>query len=1859
MTLKVFLSIIIAMLPIVLIVFYCLPAFSRQDKWSKSPIPYFAVLALATLLSYLTFVHYAKSDGGYYKNTDYHLIQQDGFKYPQGQTLRFASDNSPDSALLATGIGELWLDPSLQLHAEGFKQPLYVEDQGEDNELNFHVVNAIEELSLKDGEELKVVRYRYWTSKPDSRLTREQQDSLRRVVDTLMVLKYEEVKEKGKIDNYRFIFSLSGALHDSIREYDTVSESRFRQGLSLTSVLQRGIKTRLDAAAMSLYGNCYLVRGHYKMDEHVSSKTPKESAPVYLFVDEKLNNDSCFFYINGRQLTIANRQVVVPEMKDRLFYFGLGTSQSQVYKITLGEGEVFVKYRLPKMYHFPNIEKNGETKMYLTTDINDIITHHNSKDYECFYQFNEQLTENSIYKASAVLDFNIDRSGVSLSPIYADRFDDSKDDIPDDIIEEKEFKVKSSSCRGTSNIAQVSYVFRIRNMRENEVFRYSKILYCVMLFMFMVIFFMIGKVTSLEVYGAKKDNDVNKMYILETSVYLVLIAFLTVRLVLLWRLHAFPPIDHVSYLEFTKLTSSGIFDWTIVCIVGVLFLRIVLLALQWRFYRRPNICFSVWVDKFFEWLKKPYFRSHKAKRQRTIKLRSFTVPLWWVVAAILLPVVAYGICLVLGIPEKLRVAAKEAVAPVLAFAINSIFYVLRNSSAGQQTKTERLNRGIFCWIAIILNMVMFVGYLAVVNELGMLFPMVAVFGIWLFIAAIISEKDHIAWKIIMPVAVVLGFVIVFLHVPMEQKPWGKKVISAVPMPSRIRARMETLAYTPTEMMQNHSAKFKDSSMQEILNASSNKWFIDNHLIQRRYIEESNHVDGFALDKEYNQLAVSYEVQTRDVLLLRYIIYEHGKSVAKLLILIFAMLALNVFVVYRREEIGPNCKMPYLIQLPLQSALYLLMFSAYLYLVNENAVVFVGLDFPFLTLTSKVAPLGLLLPLLAMLLPVNMRKMDASFAPDFNGRPVDRNKIVSGVLSLSLVLVFVIAPSYKMKKKLEKQQDTTSFSISMDPLAEFVNNYLNPRFKEYQEKDDEGIKLASKSIDYKDLKDELNVYLQNSTYGFDGALAEFDRKSKYEHQTDDFIKSAFEHLQHTSLTNTTNILHLRKLNGEFVFVTNKVFYDMKPMFDNSSEASWRGNLLAASSISKLTFIGEDGKNRTVDKRESLLSFGDETANKKYFCDAKTNEVSFFMYQIPSKYCYNENQDVFVMVCNPVVRDQIKVAPKDDATSSFRESMGIRVFPNDVVKVGKAAKSFSLATESSHYFSKRIHYNGKDQVIYPMGNKFMFAYNFDQMLYDGYHPKKATDSVRISLDYELLSDVQNYCDSIIRNDDKIQRKAGLSLRYGDGITVTAVDGNGRIRLLADSNPHRMLTMDPNQSVVVKKIMDSIYLNGDNDLERSLLQNRNIAKMPIGPGSTIKVPFYVALLAQVDMPWEKLGIAFPGNNFHQTVQNDSGKDRDLIPSFGPDKLERKHGLGDKTGWDEMKGEYSKNAGDILYPSDFIATSNNFYYGSVLMLGTYHADKLKNSLGGVLAQSSSADRVFPKFVLDNAYYKFKQDYLKDLCKNQTTHALEEGLKDKFRFNTAQKADNLIRFYDRQPVEKLLGLNPDEGFTGMNAMYVYSVLPCYYEYFSGKQSSPQDIYNDHLNLTSGGVQRMDVTPLNMAEMYLRIALQNGYNGSLLTYQDDASGCDTAKLSDIAGFQKRMKDVVYNGMQKVIHQGGWKYRGTLYGNIGKELDEELTDAEIFLYGKTGTAGTTKKTGVMNQANNNYHYAFILSNKNLHENNYDPNGLKVYVVYFGYYNGTLGHPGTTVTRDAIIHKIINSETFRDYWYGSNSEETNNQ
>ena len=628
-----------------------------QERLQNKAVAYFVAIALLMFFSYKTFIRYSKSDGtgNYYSNTDYFLFQQEGFRYEKGDTALLVDDRE-DYAILMSGAGSLWLDESAMLSTKDLELPLYVEEKSSDEDgIEMKVVNLTRDYAMDKGESLLIRK----NDKP------------------LLFIQYVEIPHKKRpkdwlkpkelrpdYDSVMFVFSVNDG------PYDTVVKSSFFKGYNLGELLQEGTSTRLDEYGLSFFRKCYLIRDHYKLD---ASKRKKQSDKVYLFADNPVFNDSCQVVVKDVLYpNKAQNEVSQLPMAGKYFYLGLGNARSPVYQLVEENSSIYVKYRLPIMYHFPN-ERNyraGEAKLFLTTSKDEIIKFRH--DYDLFYQFNEQLSENSIYRTSAVMNFRIDSAGVSPNFEFAYRIGDgvpgTNEEIgtKEDIKSGKPFELKTNSCdrdEYDGHFAKVSYVFNVKDMRQNEVYQGALRLYIIMMIGLFFIYLILHCISKNENIDSER---MNRWFGIETAVYFVLIAFLTVRLILLWRLHTFPPIENVSFKEFNTLIDKGYFEWTYMAIYAVLGLRILILLSQ----------LNQVSDKGLPWLRSisNWFHIDTWMEFLFSKLEKKKLFVRFLILAIVPAAIYTVLGFVLGRSSTGEVFIKEALAPIIAFTINSVCF---------------------------------------------------------------------------------------------------------------------------------------------------------------------------------------------------------------------------------------------------------------------------------------------------------------------------------------------------------------------------------------------------------------------------------------------------------------------------------------------------------------------------------------------------------------------------------------------------------------------------------------------------------------------------------------------------------------------------------------------------------------------------------------------------------------------------------------------------------------------------------------------------------------------------------------------------------------------------------------------------------------------------------------------------------------------------------------------------------------------------------------------------------------------------------------------------------------------------------
>jgi len=1759
MSLTTFLVITIAVIVVLWMITLSSSNNSNNPK-QKTALWCFAALSVVTVLSYMCFMHYSHSKNDtFYKNTDGCVLELEGLEFSEGKTLPLVSD-SGDLSLWAGEEGDLVLKTDADgcfLNSSRLDVPLCVSDP--ENTNLFHVVNLCEGLTLHDGDNLTIIE-----SSQDKR-------------DTLISLKYEifYAKKKGlrnlfkkKKERCRFVFGTGSVLTD------TVEPSMFRRGRNLFNLLADEVGIGLNREVLE---NCYLMRDHFTIDH---AKDPEPDKAVHLFCNNSVRqNNAVQIFINGQRISNYQPHDTLHAVDGCYFYTGITPPTYKIWKVKREAGRVFVTYRNPLRYPFPKDAAYGRNKLFLTTNMQEIIDRQD--DFNYFYRIMPDQVDNSPFAANGILSYQFDKANVNISPNYSDlSYGDSVRSV-DATVNGEHFLLHSyARQQKASPLADVSYQLRVHDFRtDNIVYQKAQRHYIILLIAFLCLFLILMRTGN-----NNKEDFRSQSLFLETAVYLVLIGFLTVRMIMLWRLHAFPPIENLSTYEYNGLLNPKYFRATWSAIYALLVLRVLL--------ELPSVK-NIW-DSIIEKFESAVTRIWEGGTPR---------PVTYVIVALITALIIGFMYLLVFVGGTRFTYLKTAATIVLLCWITSIILTHRN----ELTKFQK-------YLLVFLNCGIFL-VLSLIFEAGLILPVIGFFGLMLLI--ILFGETEGKHKLALIVVVFVTVSLSFFHLLA-----AKQVSPFIGKGShRLEARMQAMVYEPTELFSDPNVTFKSRGnyMQDILNATSNYWFIGNHINYRNEILKKEQ-KGFHPVQEYTQKGVSYITQTRDLSLLRYLNFEHGSGpVICLNVLLFILLLIvTTHTKPWKEEDQERSLSRWL---PLLTVLFLLVYSLYLALVNVNALVFVGLDFPFLTLTSGAAPVAFIIFLLAIIWPICSKENPEKILTEpFTFRTDKQNLYRISTLALSVLLIATVPLGIRNAKALKT---LPNYFVSMRPLIGFIRNDLNPELLKYQEKHEKEFRSSDRVVIDTLLKKGVDsLFAANILSGCKDSIY-------YTPKDTAFIHSVFK--KATSYSDLDYLVYARKISGHYSFAGNLKFSYLGAIFEKQKEDIWHGDLLAADTKESIKPV-VNGHTLNAINTDQLVPLNENMNEDRI--------LYMSVFNLPGRYCY-DGQNKLIYIIDDDTPSYTIIPQGDPSQELDKMVLSCLVFPKDILKVGE--RSIQLGMTESHYLAKTIHYNGSTQVIYPLGRDFTFAANFYTMLKNSYkaydrinnpHGFKSSDTtVQISLDYELLTDVLHYC--------RGQESGGVTKR-GTGLTVAAVDGNGCVRLLADYNPspsHR--NIDPNDKEKLDEIMRNSVLNGERDAERNALANRNISMLSNGPGSTIKPVLFAAIASQTNLDWPSFQIH--GNNNKIDVEQGSSYwhyfgDYDMTAYVKKNETRK-----------EIYGERFDHA---MHVDEFIKTSNNYFFGSVLMLGTAlneHQNSLTEMTGGYDKNDKAS---FPAFYFNNKWYKFNGDFIPTLFRTRSTlreSALEQGLRFNFQYNCANakydKDDTIVV----NEVQNNLYMTKMADFLGIDRPNEY-VFPETSNFIrkryakDDKGHNKSDIFTQFLNIVRGG-DPVRTSPLSMAEAFLRIA-QGNSAPNLLTYCERDSAAAQAKFycpgySSDNVYWNAMRNTLFKGLWDVIAVGG----GTLHRTgVLMDYQNSLAAKHIYLYGKTGTCNEDK----------NHHYAFILTNQKLNGSEpVDRSTLKVYVVYFGFYDApSNGHSATQPVTKAIIEKIINSETFKQYWYGKN-------
>ncbi|MEM6685205.1 MAG: hypothetical protein AAF617_05360 [Bacteroidota bacterium] len=1708
----------------------------------------FAGFVLCSVWVLARYIH--SSDAEFYKNVETHAIEHLGYDFANTHEFKLFNSKKPTTALFdeEQGMFSVKVDSSqtatpFQIAYKNLGKPLWISIDKAGN--NYKIAN--DSLPVWKPNEALNIRF-----------------SARRN----LTCSYTVDNNK----KHSFAFTFSEQLKDSTKIIsDTIVKNRLNIGYPLLDMVEKCFDIELTESEIEALEESYLVRNTI-----YSSQKGKTLSPLHLYSGKLLKKATV--QLNGQQIRpLADVQHIA--LKDKsYFYFGIGQNRSDKFQLNFHTNRSTLDYKSHLRYPLFFNDSLQKAELLLSTSVDDIIK--SSRDYNGVINFEGRSRYDNIYHINASIKYAIEDGRTALN---AKKIDNNSGELElKKIIQNKPFALKT-------NTKAVDYLVQVTNYNQNLLTKWYWLPFLLLLLAAMLFYLIIHKYDRTLGFSGSNDSAQTKLLNalkIEYGMYWVITAFLTVRIYLLWRMYAFPPLDDITYFEFEKLQSMQSFEWTLYALIGFLVVRFGYLLFQ---ILEPTIPFQY---KYEEIATKMNLLSQGAK---------------------------LGICaLIWGSVFVFLFVFKSTIIFVTTSILLPLFcFIFIDSKIpDEEDKIE--------WKLLGIRLINFIIYIAIYFAFDAGFCLIAIaMGSFYFLIKntyfLLRQPPKTRKnRYVVTTVVLVGFLSVFFaHYII---PLGDALVG-----DRIAARGEIIYKKPGEMLLG--AGFNSDKSRYILWASESHWFANNHLYER-IINNANYKFP-NIRTQYNSRGVSLTVQTREFVVLRYLIFEHNIWLPILLIAHFLALLLIIgYYYYPKRNEEPTHYFNVLGAISL-----FLILSTIMYLVCLNGIIFIGQDFPFLTLTGNASIIIPFALFCYVVLFINYNKLE--YVQDKTSPAVRVPTLALSGMVVLLVLGKVFGtfinmndPTLVTHEAIQPVERLKNFVDVMN--AEFIKEqkeYKSQRklrnltygnvpaiYKSYlgKTKDDRIQRIDSMLVDYAENKEEAK-YLESALKSFD-----IDEARNLEH-----------------------ILHIRKkrYSDQFEFIVNKNYYRIKPIFETSKNYQpWRGDLLAMETPNQYYFQPVQQKKRdSLFQREQLI---DRRAKENKaiplnvdMFGEKFNESQLIkLYRIPSRWLFTEDDAIVAKISNEKDKKEVTLSNR---TRIYKENNS-RGFSDFILQNGDILKiqdfePFRVSYNSENYLALNYNYNGKQRFFYPLGKGMIWAYNYSKLLERNYEQTPARENKRSTFDYQLQKKLYDLAINDVVHDN---------------FFVTVMDGEGHIRAMFDYDEEKQdYKINPNNYRKLSKIYEEIYFNTRQ--EDLTLGTRNIRKMNIsgGFGSTIKPIIYSAITSQQQIDWENIRL----NNLSLSSEvYKAPKDKKIkglqVEYLGNKKL--------AAPWVESGNDFKDRNFPITDNKRYIINSKNSYNGVMMLLGSYTNQRLANYKSELLRPDSKKleeKERFPKVNIKGRDYVLSEDFYEKLPKdlNNDDYVLKSGLLNNFDFDVSRKKQNTD--VDKSYVE-FNSKNKINTFYKTDTLFNKAIRKSDFNYqwvFPEKQAfiknstdnSEINLRNNIINPAKGG-SPFELTQLGMLENIVRLyKLNSDVKASVIEQTDRTYSKNkfaVANWDDTANYYKFVKDYIYDSMHTVSINA-------IVG-IQNTFERETPTGEkvkFYVYAKTGTHNSDEKDPNLNDKS----LIIVISDVNLTDDTYERTP-KLFAMLL-----TINRVGNTVYKkkqQTLFNEIINSESFNLYY-----------
>lgn len=1711
----------------------------------------------------------------YFTNADHHLIEHLGFAF--GDQLTLADEQQPQTALWDDRMGSLRVSyrpnrSKFVLVGRNFVEPVYVQ-------------SAPEQYALQNALLKQPVR---------------QEFTLR--FDTLVVSFHLRFHPDSS--------SSFTVLHPTgtYGPFAIKLKMPLQKGYSLGGMLDKAP----EADAPDLGGLITALDSTLLLRTTIGKNVPEtEDQSVLLFPSKRLLE-------TATELTIDGQPVVLPTKMDfdiavgpeQVFFFGLWSDMGKRYQLRRnGAGGSEWLAMFPQKEYLKRAEgDDGNTSLFLTTSAAEVS---NSEQGAGFY-FPLFAQADNLNHLSANLAYH---TGSTREPMRFRVINYDQNDLPADAIQTVGTgDTLRLQTRGmTAGQTDTQWLLRFANLKAENPLQLWKMLVLTLLLM-------------AGIYGCIYFSPPERQTKAEYLAYLLLLALMTLRSVLLWRVSTFLPVEDITPKVYRSLADLG---WDYFWLGGLFCMGFFAVVMAWKVWGHKLLArfvnatsTGIFELKILRWfglygvaLLVKFGGAISTKLER---VGSVFMPLvaYFVISFLLLRVLARS-----GRTVKdptyiwlnrlnwfccLAYLAWADAGFSIIFLVSTLLYAMVDQltfpRAGQGNKL--VYRLVFAG-AVALGLLLFIvlapwGLSLVFRHFqGVLYGLA---GLSVLMAgrAFWRNQPLMLFDRLVPKWVVPG---ICLAVAVGLVGFQGTILKKVADKSYTRYRSEVLFRTPDQIIQEGEFKFNLGADSKLLRAAQNQWFIDYF-----YDKGSpNPLKPFRVLPSF-QKGSPYMTQICDLVTVRYVIGEHSQYLITLLLGLMALLLLSA------TDADTRYNFFSMVRVRLLCLLFAIAF--FVWMAATNRIVFLGQDFPILSLNSILTFLVTLSILLAVIVLGDYANVSPQSLRFFAGGQQQGRRYFQVLVAVALVgLLYVRQHDFK--------HDRFNLAQTIDSLKTAFND-LNPAFRQFQL----NLDSTGRNRSPKELIEQFN----HSAYA---PQTKADGLQKYP-----FALSAYNAYgkRLDERNSPENLVHLRRRNDDtYEFVVNNHYYSVSS--PDLMLNTWRGHLLAEPKNETVAFVDRHtNRNLKINPHRANANLfdtlrrlvGREAGNNlRLTCLPAGWTLDSLPLMLISRISGNQrvNKSAFVVKSGP------------DVFRSEQSRFAVVMRPNDVLQFEPYRTERPITVQYQHrtrqYFAKNVWLNGHYQFFYPLGDKFLWPYHFASLVRTKFdkekddNPEGLNRHISLSLDPQLIEKIH---DLAARYFGVTKWKTAPQYERARAFNLVVLGSDGKLRALCDYQKGATTRIDPNRIDTYRDLFTRLSLETQIDQERMIFGNRCLLRMDNGPASTFKPILYSAVTSQYHFPWETLEFDGIKDGYrNELVRKNPGKDNYTVRRFGNGTIRlaaseanlRPHGV-----------------------DEYISLSTNTYNSMMVYLGSLNRAQLireHNYVRGLLSEGSFLARGYAEQprnnfpILNIAGTPYHLRSLRVDWENSES-LMGRGLWGNYNLPVT---DNQLNGQARRWQNPALALDSTLFNTSDSPGQIWSFPEASHFYMSDRVDLATAIVQ-----CATGSDPITTTPYKMAEMAASLfSFNKAFQSSVLagvpqryvSFESDPSWGNTRQLT------RFYRQYLFRGMHEST------LTGTAKNALGLPQNYPAEYRPYYFYAKTGT-----NSGKSDGGKRDKHLMLIISRDKLDGRDLTPDDLRnnhFMVLYFSFYKQSSGAEWSSGEDDDLIptlremiKTVIKSESF---------------